>query len=167
MSKSKTGVFNSINPIASYDESECYDAAINHLIESGESPTEVEASEHTEFNWLFQDYCAMYWFDMEETVRQACAKYLKNGAGLVCPAFGWRKAPGANNFERDAFTAFKQAYLDTGFSIRVYLKKDSLHGVHLDAVVYHHDSPMGDHMLIVSKKYHEQWVQKYFGQKAT
>jgi hypothetical protein len=167
MSNAKTKVFNAKYPIASYDESDCHDAAINHLIETGESPTEVEASEHTEFNWHFQDYCEMYWFDMEETVKALCEKYLKSGAGLVCPAFGWTRSAGASReFEANAFNAFKQAYLNTDFSLKVYLKRNHLFGVHLEVVVYHHDGPTGDHMFIVSKKYYEQFIQEHLGRKA-
>lgn len=163
----KLKVFNGKKPIAFYDSSECYEAAIKDLIEDGTCSTEEEATEHEDFNWRVSDYEEMRWFDMEETVSALCRKYFKKGAGLVCPAFGWRRAAGASEyFEDDAFSAFKQAYLDTEFTIRVYLKRNHIFGVHLEAVVSHHNSPTGDHMFIVSKKYYEHFIQEHFGRKA-
>lgn len=158
-------IFNNQFPVASFDSSESYQDAINFLIEEGTCSTEEEATQHSNFNGLMNDYDEMRWFDMEETVKTLCDQYFKNGAGLVCPAFGWRRAAGATEFKEDAQRAFKKAYLDTEFTIRVYLKRNHIFGVHLEAVVSHHDSPLGDHMFLVGKKYHAQFIEDHFGLK--
>lgn len=163
---SKASVFNNKEPIAFYSPSYCYQDAINRLVEVEVCSNKEEAEKHRVLNSLYEVNCEDHWSWMEETVKNLCDKYFKNGAGLVCPAFGWTKSAGASDFENDAFKAFQQVYLNTDFWFEVYLKRNHFFGVHLEVVVHHHDSDTGDHMFIVSKKYYEQFIQEHFGRKA-
>lgn len=161
----KTKVFNSNNPVAIYDTSDAYQAAINHVIENGSCSDEQKAIHYEGFNALYNEYCQMDWCYMEEVVNDLCGKYFKAGAGLICSNFGWAKRACATEYHDDAFEAFKEAYLED-FSIKVYLKKDKNFGIYLDIVIYHHDSPTGDHFFLVRKKYHAQFSQEHLERKA-
>lgn len=164
MSKKKSRVFNQSLPVASFDSASCYQAAVNHLMEEGACSSEEAARKHKRFDSLVEEYMEIHWFEMEETAQELCQLYFKDGAGMVCPAFGWTRCPTATNFDTNAFAAFKRAYL-AECTIYVYLKKNSTYGVHLEVVVAHHDSPTGDHCYLVRKKYHAQFILKHFGVK--
>ena len=157
-------VFNSQEPVEFYDPAEIYDYAIKHLIDIEYCSDKDDAMHCHALSMVVQEYSEMRWLNVEENMRAVCDKYLKKGAGLICPAFSWHRSPVANNFETDALKALKQAYLDAECSLKVYLKRNHLFGVHLQVVVCHHDSsPTGDDMFIVGKKYHERFIQKHFG----
>ena len=161
----KPKLFNTKDPVASYDSYQAYRAAVNSLIEDGTCSDEEEANTDMEFSGRVGDYDEMYWSAMEEKVKSLCERYFKNGAGLICPSFGWRKAAGASDFHSNSFEAYQKAYLDD-CSIDVYLKKNPILGIYLEVVVFHHDSPMGDHFFLVRKKYHADFMESHFGLKA-
>ncbi len=161
----KPKLFNTKDPVASYDSYEAYRAAVDYFIEDGASSNEEEAAKHEDFDWRVGEYDGMYWSDMEAEVQTLCDKYFKNGAGLICPSFGWRRAACASDFHSNAFEAYQKAYLSE-CTIRVYLKKNPILGIYLDVAVAHHDSPTGDHFFLVRKKYYADFIRNNFELKA-
>lgn len=161
----KTKVFNDEYPVAIYDSSDSYEDTINQIIEEGYCTDRQDATLHPEFHQRVHAIDEMYWSDMEATVGSLCIRYFKNGAGLVCPSFGWAKRVGKTDFLDSAFEAFKAAYVND-CNIKVFLKRNKAFGIHLEVVVYHHDSPMGDHCFLLRRKYYDQFVEEHFRRKA-
>ena len=161
----KPKLFNTKDPVASYDSFAAYRSAVDYFIEDGVCANEEDAAKHEDFEWRVGEYDGMNWASMEEKVETLCERYFKQGAGLICPSFGWRKAAGASDFHSNAFEAYQKAYIGD-CSIKVYLKKNPILGVYLEVVVSHHDSPAGDHFFLVRKKYYTDFVQSHLGLKA-